>query len=219
MVARLLLGLAAVAVYSGAASAQDQACRYFKVQANSLNISKEPRGDAVFVDVLDKGEVVCVTRTERTGDREWVYIPHKYPKPGERSPVDGWTNPRLLQQMSPAEAAAATGAPPAAAATPPAAAPADDALRFNEPVPFGPLPVNGQSLDQLSKGIPQFPPIEGLDESVWKKPCASCHKWDRATLCDQGASYAKNPRYAVRISHPYGGFAVALMQWAKSGCQ
>ena len=51
------------------------------------------------------------------------------------------------------------------------------------------------------------------------KNCAACHKWDRQTLCEQGASYAKNPRYALRISHPYGGFSSALMQWAKSGCQ
>jgi hypothetical protein len=104
-----LVAGACVGVFGWTASAQDQACRYYKVQANSLNISKEPRGDAVFIDVLDKGEVVCATRTEKVGDRDWVYIPHKYPKPNERAPVEGWTNPRLLQQLSATEAAAATG--------------------------------------------------------------------------------------------------------------
>jgi hypothetical protein len=208
-----------VAVFGLRATAQEQGCRYFKVQANSVNISKEPRGDSVFIDVLDKGEVVCITRSEKVGDRDWVFVAHKYPKPNERSVVEGWTNPRLLQQMSPAEAAAATGASAAPAAAPAAPAPADDILRFSQPVPFGPLPVNGRSIEELAKGIPQFPPIEGLEESVWKKNCTSCHKWDRPTLCEQGASYAKNPRYALRISHPYGGFASALMQWAKSGCQ
>jgi hypothetical protein len=67
---------------------------------------------------------------------------------------------------------------------------------------------------------PMFSPIDGLDESLWKKPCSSCHRWDRAQLCAQGASYAKNPRSALRHPHPFGGaYKVALMNWAKSGCQ
>jgi hypothetical protein len=227
MIRRLMLCLAAAAcaaVWGWSASAQGPACRYYKVQANSLNISKEARGDSLFIDVLDQGEIVCVTRDEKVGDRDWVYIAHKLPKPNEKASVEGWTNLRLLQPLSPAEIAAATGAAPAAAApaasAPTAAAPpADDVLRFSQPVPFGPFPVNGKSIEELAKGVPQFPPFEGLEENLWKKNCASCHKWDRQTLCEQGASYAKNPRYALRISHPYGGFSSALMQWAKSGCQ
>ena len=69
-------------------------------------------------------------------------------------------------------------------------------------------------------GVPQFPPIEGLDEAVWKKQCTSCHKWDQRTLCEQAASYVKNPKSALRGLHPYGGAEkVAMMQWAKTGCQ
>jgi hypothetical protein len=212
---------ACVAVWGWSASAQGPACRYYKVQANSLNVSKEARGDSLFIDVLDKGEIVCVTRDEKVGDRDWVYIAHKLPKPNEKAPVEGWTNLRLLQPLSPAEITAATGAAAAqsAPAAPAAAPPADDVLRFSQPVPFGPFPVNGRSIEELAQGIPQFPPFEGLEESLWKKNCAACHKWDQRTLCEQGASYAKNPRYALRISHPYGGFSSALMQWAKSGCQ
>jgi hypothetical protein len=217
---RLMLGLAAAAcaaVWGWSATAQAPVCRYYKVQAASLNVSKDARGDSLFIDVLDKGEIVCVTRDEKVGDREWVYIAHKLPKPNEKAPVEGWTNLRLLQPLTPAEIADATGA--AAAQAAPAAPPADDVLRFSQPVPFGPFPVNGRSIEELAQGIPQFPPFDGLEESLWKKNCATCHKWDRQTLCEQGASYAKNPRYALRISHPYGGFSSALMQWAKSGCQ
>jgi hypothetical protein len=224
MLRHLILCLAAAAcatVWGWSATAQAPACRYYKVQANSLNVSKEARGDSLFIDVLDKDEIVCVTRDEKVGDRDWVYIAHKLTKPNEKAPVEGWTNLRLLQPLTPAEISAATGAAaqsaPAAASA--AAPPADDVLRFSQPVPFGPFPVNGRSIEELAQGIPQFPPFDGLEESLWKKNCAACHKWDRQTLCEQGASYAKNPRYALRISHPYGGFSSALMQWAKSGCQ
>jgi hypothetical protein len=32
--------------------------------------------------------------------------------------------------------------------------------------------------------------------------------------------YAKNPKAALRHSHPYGGAdKIAMMKWAKGGCQ
>ena len=93
-------------------------------------------------------------------------------------------------------------------------------LHFDKPIPFGPFPVNGRSIAQLADGIPLFPPMEGLDESIWKKTCRNCHQWDRRILCEQGASYAKNPKSALRHPHPYGGAdKIALMNWAKGGCQ
>ncbi len=223
MIGRAVAGfaiLAAAAIWGWTATAQQQAgCRYYRVAANSLNISKEARGDAVFIDVLDKGDIICVTRDEKTGDHDWVYVDHKVPKPGDRAPVEGWSDMRQLQQLSPDDVTKLVGAAPPPAA-PAAAAPADDVLRFSQPVPFGPFPVNGTSIEKLAEGIPQFPPFDGLDESQWKKNCAACHKWDRQALCEQGASYAKNPRNALRHPHPYGGaYKSALMQWAKGGCQ
>jgi hypothetical protein len=47
------------------AAAQAPQCRLYKVQASSLNISKEPRGDAAYIDVLDNADVVCVRRCRR----------------------------------------------------------------------------------------------------------------------------------------------------------
>jgi branched-chain amino acid transport system substrate-binding protein len=97
---------------------------------------------------------------------------------------------------------------------------AEDILSFENPLSFGPLPVNGHSIKQLADGVPLFPPIEGQDEAVWKKNCATCHKWDRHSLCEQGATYVANPQNVLRLQHPYGGpFKVALMRWSKGGCQ
>ncbi len=97
---------------------------------------------------------------------------------------------------------------------------AEGALRFDQPIQSGPYPVNGHSIKQLIEGMPLFPPIEGLDELLWKKTCSSCHKWDKARLCDQGKTYVKVARYVLRQPHPYGGsFKVALLRWAKSGCE
>ena len=97
---------------------------------------------------------------------------------------------------------------------------AGDGLRFDQPVPFGAKPVLGQTLEQLANGEPLFAPIEGLPENLWKKACTTCHKWNKARLCDQGASYVKSGKSAFRHQHPYGGpYKLALMRWASSGCK
>jgi hypothetical protein len=97
---------------------------------------------------------------------------------------------------------------------------AEAPLRFDQPIRTGPYPVNGLSIKQLIESVPLFPPIEGLDEALWKKPCSSCHKWDKEKLCQQGKTYVNAARYVLRQPHPYGGpFKVALMRWAKSGCE
>jgi hypothetical protein len=235
---QVVLCVAAV-VWTQCAAAQEAPCQLYKVRSSTLNISKEPRGDAVYIDMLDNADVVCVTREQKVGERIWGFVDHKLLKPDQRKPVAGWANLALLQSLSAAEVAAlrgtpapppaaappppaATAQPPATAAQPPAAAAAspEEVVRFTEPLTSGPFPVNGRSLEQLVQGVPLFPPFEGLDEATWKKPCSACHKWDRMSLCEQGATYVKNPRSALRGSHPYGGpEKIAIMQWAKTGCQ
>lgn len=127
----------------------------------------------------------------------------------------------------------AAGAPPAPAAPPPAAAAPpvtpsgataairpEDVLRFNQPIPFGPFPVNGHSIEEMINTTPLFPPIEGLDKSLWQKKCTSCHQWNQARLCQQAGTYVKAPKFVLRVPHPFGGtLKLALMRWAMSGCQ
>jgi hypothetical protein len=211
------------------AAAQDPACRFFKVDTSFLNVSRDV-GSHIYIDVLYDGEIACVTRQEKANGEDWGFISYKVEGPSGRNPVDGWSTLRTLKQLSAAEAAAiGAGKAPAPAATPspsggpsPGAAPVrpEDILRFNEPVPFGPFPVNGKTIKELAEGTPLFSPIEGLDEAIWKKTCSSCHKWNQARLCDQGKTYAKDPKFILRHPHPYGGtYKIALMRWARSGCE
>jgi uncharacterized caspase-like protein len=98
--------------------------------------------------------------------------------------------------------------------------PPSQIVRFSEPIPFGPPPVNGQTIEKLATGVPLFAPIEGLEERLWKRNCGSCHQWNRQSLCEQGKTYVKTPALTLRHSHPYGGpFKVVLLEWAKTGCQ
>ena len=108
-------------------------------------------------------------------------------------------------------------APEKTASAAPAVSP--DTLRFDQPVPFGAYPVRGSTLEELAGGEPLFSPIEGLEDELWKKPCSTCHKWNKERLCEQGSSYIKAAKYVLRHQHPYGGpYKLALMRWAKSGC-
>ena len=256
----LLIGTLSLPAMWGA-QAQAPSCKLYKVQANSANVSKEPRADAVFIDLLDKGEIVCVSREQKTAGSDWAYIPYKLPTPGEHAPVEGWVAMAQLQQVSAGESGASNGEAPGVAPAPsktlsqpsspnatsrhkdvsdskansrttPAAEPRpstaspqtagsqEDILQYSRPIPFGAYPVMGKSIEELARGVPLFPPLEGLDEKEWKKPCSSCHQWTRDSLCMQANSYAKNPRSTLRHPHPYGGvYKSALMQWAKTGCK
>lgn len=212
-VAAIAVGLATTCVIFEFADAQAPvaACRYFSVQASSANVSKEPRGDAPLIDVLSQGDVLCVTQQQKDGAREWLFVAQKVLKPDNRQTVDGWVNARTLQPVPGSEAENLSKPP---------APPLETPLKFDEPIGIGPFPVNGKSIEQLARDVPLFPPIDGLEDAVWKKNCTACHVWDRRALCEQGASYAKNPKSSMRHPHPYGGaYKLALMQWAKSGCQ
>lgn len=215
-------GVLAASAGVSIAQAQEPDCRFFKVAADALNVFKEPRGASDFIARLAKNDIVCVARDQQVGSLDWAFIVYKLEKQNQRKAMAGWAIMRSLQPATPAELAAVRGSPepappPVAAGTP---APAGDVVRFSEPITFGPPPVYGHSLEQLIAGVPMFPPIEGLEESVWKKTCSNCHQWDRKTLCAQGAVYAKNPKAELRIPHPYGGAEkIAMMKWFQGGCQ
>jgi branched-chain amino acid transport system substrate-binding protein len=126
---------------------------------------------------------------------------------------------RELRMVAQVPAAPSQAAAPGPTGTQPTANPPEELLRFDQPVPFGPPPVYGNTIKNLADSIPLFPPIEGQHEALWKKNCSSCHKWDRQTLCQQGANYLANPGNVLRQQHPFGGpFKVALMRWSKGSC-
>jgi hypothetical protein len=127
--------------------------------------------------------------------------------------------PPAVQAAPPPPARAAKTAPPAAPAASSDTS-AQDILRFTQKITEGPVPVNGSSLAELITGIPIYPPIPGLPDNVWKKTCNNCHQWNQQSLCVQAKIYLNDPKMTLRIQHPYGGpEKVAMMKWAKGGCQ
>jgi hypothetical protein len=239
MIKRIVICTAALLAASTAAWAQDANCTRYKVNTSLLNISQQA-GGTIYKDALFDGDVVCVAQQQNAGGKVWAYISNKIEQGDNRTLVDGWAPLEYLATASGSNAASpppsAPTAPPAppVAANPPAAAsgPAPvarktagppirpgDMLRFDQPIPFGPYPINGHSLAEMIQSQPLFPPIEGLDESLWKKKCTSCHQWAKQNLCDQGATYVEAPKNVLRVPHPFGGtLKIALMRWAKSGC-
>jgi hypothetical protein len=233
-----LNGLAALclALRLGTAStvAQPANCDAYKVNTSLLNISREAGGD-IYKDALFDGDTVCVAQQQTVNGVAWAYVAQKVEANDGRTLVDGWAQMQYLQKVG-----GAGGPPPAVAAVPPpqpappgpAATPAqtsampgppirpEDMLHFDQPIPFGPYPVNGHSIAEMIQSTPLFSPIEGVDESVWKKECKNCHQWNKERLCQQGATYVQAPKNVLRVPHPFGGvFKIALMRWAKSGCQ
>ena len=243
MIGRMILGLA-LACFAGTALAQEPTCTFYKVDTNTLQVSKDAGGDR-YIDALFDGDVACVTRKQTIKGVEWGYIAGKLESTTKATPVNGWSSLQRMKPISAAEAESllAAAAPPAqtpsSTPTPPAASgpaagtkPAapdtaataaahpEDILRFDQPIPFGPYPINGHSIKELTDSVPMFSPVEGLDEKLWKKKCTSCHQWNKDRLCQQALTYLRAPKNVLRIQHPFGGtLKVALMRWARSGCQ
>lgn len=128
----------------------------------------------------------------------------------------------LLQALMAEEIAASAPALEAVAEPPALSQPLQDPVSFTAPLAGLEEPIAGKSIEQLLLGTPLFSPVEGLDAAVWKdQTCSQCHAWTRETLCDQSKTYlAANAERALSKEHPLGGnFKLALLGWAKGGCQ
>jgi tetratricopeptide (TPR) repeat protein len=105
MIGRMVLCLALLSG-AGAASAQEPACKLYKVNTSLLSISKDAGSD-IPIGSLEEGDIACVTRQQKVKDDVWGYIPHRLEKPPNvRAPVNGWATLRNMKALSPAEAAA-----------------------------------------------------------------------------------------------------------------
>lgn len=109
-----------------------------------------------------------------------------------------------------------------AAVAPPETPAADPVIvTFSTPLLQGDPAVVGKTIEELIKGMPLFPPVEGLPESFWKdQTCSSCHEWEEVNLCDQANTYLTEAG-SVNLTkpHPYGGtFKQNIRDWALGGC-
>ncbi|WP_411956175.1 caspase family protein [Arvimicrobium flavum] len=96
----------------------------------------------------------------------------------------------------------------------------DAPISFEGKVEFGDPVLDGKSIAELIQGKPRFPPIEGLDKTIWDKHCVSCHGWTKDTLCEQARTYDVDDLRIMRLPHPLGThFKVALAKWAHGGCK
>lgn len=99
---------------------------------------------------------------------------------------------------------------------------AADAVTLQSILTFGNKRVRGKTIEELVAGSPQFPPIDGLPEELWKdQTCSNCHQWTPEALCDQAQTYVSRPAAGnVTKQHPFGGgLKVNLRRWALGGCQ
>ncbi len=99
---------------------------------------------------------------------------------------------------------------------------ASAAVTMQSVLTFGNSHVRGKTIEELVAGSPQFPPIEGLPDELWKNQnCSNCHQWTADALCEQAQTYVKRPAAGnVAKQHPFGGgLKVNLRRWAIDGCQ
>lgn len=206
-------------------SAQVAACQPYSVTVPVLQVLRDPAAPDDFITVLQEGDTACVLEDVTVGPERYGFVVDKTGPSGQSVAVGGWASKifmtRVVGQVVPSREGT-TAAEPEPLSPPSGDTDAGNGtvLRFEEPVPSGPPEVRGKTLRELAEGEPLFPPIEGLPEDLWQKPCTTCHQWNRERLCDQGNSYVPRAAEVFRHQHPYGGvYKLSLMRWAQSGCQ
>ena len=199
----------ALAMSAVVGSAQEAGCQLHEVTSRILNVSKDQAGE-VFIDVLQQGDVACVVRPSTGGGNERGFVAHKMLKSGDKAQIDGWVRLSYLKPVSmaavapsasaekpaarpsaappqPSTAQQANSSAPSPPPLPPNPAPAtidaDDVRRFDQPIPFGPVPVNGSTLRTLANSVPLFSPLEGLDAAQCKHPVSTAGTIRRHRYC------------------------------------
>jgi len=128
----------------------------------------------------------------------------------------------IAQKAAKAEEQTKVAAAPAPEPEPAPKAEPTGPVTFATPITRGAKEIVGLNFEEVILNSPEYPPIEGLPEPVWKgKSCSNCHAWTRDALCDQGKTYLKaNAERSLNKQHPFGGsFKQHLRHWANDGCQ
>ena len=115
---------AVLLIGSQTALAQGPGCRPYRVNAGLLAVTNEPRTDGIYVDVLEGGDIACVSREQTIGGRDWHFVLFKVKMPGERQPVEGWAPRRgmtVVPMIRQGAVATSPATPPPDEARPPAA--------------------------------------------------------------------------------------------------
>jgi hypothetical protein len=92
--------IVAVMLAPAHAPAQPPLCYPYRVEAQFINVAKEPHDRAVLIDVLEGGDMACIKSERPVGGRQWGYVVFKMrPDPGERLTVEGWAPMKYLKPM------------------------------------------------------------------------------------------------------------------------
>jgi hypothetical protein len=128
-----------------------------------------------------------------------------------------------LAAAAPAPAPAETPAPAAPAPLPETAGGAlPESVSYSLPLQGVAAEIDGRSIEELIRGSPLYPPIDGLPEELWKgQTCSNCHTWTRDALCDQARTYlGASAERSLQKPHPLGaGFKSVLGIWAAGDCR
>jgi hypothetical protein len=97
-----------------------------------------------------------------------------------------------------------------------------ESVSFSLPLQGVAAEIDGRSIEELIRGSPLYPPIEGLPEELWKdQTCSNCHSWTRDALCDQARTYlGASAARSLQKPHPLGAeFKSVLGIWAAGDCR
>ena len=80
------------------AHAQDN-CQFYDTTGEVVDVFKTPSTQQAYFELLERGDVTCITELQRRGKRSWGFIKYRKDKNGQKVVVNGWVDLQFMARQ------------------------------------------------------------------------------------------------------------------------
>ncbi|MEM7748880.1 MAG: hypothetical protein AAF346_11545 [Pseudomonadota bacterium] len=114
----------AASLPAGPAQAQDS-CELYDTTGEIVDVFKEPNPKGKYFELLERGDVTCISAQKQNGSTTWGFITYRKDKNGQKVTVNGWVDLQFVAPQSGATPAATARQPEQPSAPTKSASPED----------------------------------------------------------------------------------------------
>jgi len=95
-------------------------CQLYDTTGEVVDVFKTPSTQGAYFELLERGDITCISRQQQSGSRNWGFIEYRKDKSGQKVVVKGWVDLQFVARkggVTPARATPQQGQPSGVSAT------------------------------------------------------------------------------------------------------
>ena len=89
-------------------STAQEDCELYDTTGEIVDVFKTPSAKGKYFELLERGDVTCISKQQKTGDQSWGFVTYRKEQSGRKVAVNGWVNLQFVaRQGGPKPAAVA----------------------------------------------------------------------------------------------------------------